>query len=638
VVNISVADGFTTGANAPLTYSHNNTYEFQDYTSITHKTHFIKFGARLRGYLQDSYTTNNFPGQFNWSSIASYTNFLEGVAAGQTLPQIFAAGYGPFQYTQAQGIPLINANQVDAGLYVQDDWRVIPSITLSLGLRYEIQDNISDKNDWAPRVALAWGIGPGQGRQKTPNTVLRLGYGWFYSRFPIGNTLNDERFNGVTQTTYTVDNPPFLSPAALQQIFPGMSSAQALALGIPVPASLAQYAQSSATYHTDPNLRAGLQMQTSAGIDRALPKNMQMSINFTDTRAIHQLQTVDINTPIPGSYIPALSPLNPTSVAIGNYPYGQAAGVYNLYESGGIYKQNQLIFNLRVPLNSHVNLQGYYVFNHASADSGAPSNPYNFQQDYGRASFDYRHQVNVNGTVTLPWKIRLNPNLTYRSAAPFNITQGIDEYGNTSLNTRPAFEPAGFSGPACTSFLATEGVTCVANGGKYGNFVINPTPGMKIIPINYGNAFSQFQINISIRRTWGFGERLNGATNQNQAQGGPNNQPGFGQAAGGGGGNFNGGGNRGGGGGNFNGGGGGRGGGGGGGGRGGGGGGGDSSGQKYTLTAGLEARNLFNTVNPAAPQGDLLSNRFDEALSLANIGGGNISANRRLTFNLRFSF
>ena len=53
------------------------------------------------------------------------------------------------------------------------------------------------------------------------------------------------------------------------------------------------------------------------------------------------------------------------------------------------------------------------------------------------------------------------------------------------------------------------------------------------------------------------------------------------------------------GGGGFNGGGGNRGGGGGGGGRGGGGG--DSSGQKFTLTAGIVARNIFNTVNPAAP-------------------------------------
>src|SRR5580658_2724022 len=122
VVNISVGDGFTTGANSPLNYTRFNNFEFQNYTSITHKTHFIKFGARLRGTLENSYSQTNFPGQFNWSSIASYTNFLQGVAEGMTLPQIFAAGNGPFQYTQASGNALLPVHQVDAGLYVQDDW------------------------------------------------------------------------------------------------------------------------------------------------------------------------------------------------------------------------------------------------------------------------------------------------------------------------------------------------------------------------------------------------------------------------------------------------------------------------------------------------------------------------------------
>src|ERR1700722_15405946 len=236
VVNISVGDGFTTGSNFAIAYAHNQTYEFQNYTSITHKTHFIKFGTRLRGYLQGNYTTNNFPGQFTWNSIGAYTSFLQGVAAGQSLSQIFATGYGPAQYTQAAGFPLINGDQVDAALFYQDDWRIVPSMTLSLGLRYEIQDNIGDKGDWAPRIGLAWGIGPGQGRNKTPKTVLRLGHGWFYSRFPVGNTINADRFNGFNQLSYTVTNPGFFSAAALEQIGYSTAVANTLAQGIsPIP-------------------------------------------------------------------------------------------------------------------------------------------------------------------------------------------------------------------------------------------------------------------------------------------------------------------------------------------------------------------------------------------------------------------
>ena len=82
-------------------------------------------------------------------------------------------------------------------------------------------------------------------------------------------------------------------------------------------------------------------------------------MNYINTRGVHQFQTVDINTPLPGTYVPAAL-TNP--FATGNYPYGQAAGIYNLYESGGIYKQNQVIFNLRAPINSRVSLQGYYAW------------------------------------------------------------------------------------------------------------------------------------------------------------------------------------------------------------------------------------------------------------------------------------
>jgi uncharacterized membrane protein YgcG len=642
VVNISVAGGFTTGSNFQLAYNHQNNLEYQNYTSITHKAHFIKFGARLREALQDNYTTNNFPGQFSWVSATAYSNFLQGINTGETVPQLFAAGYGPNQFTQAGGQALLGVNQFDAGLFIQDDWRILPNVTLSPGLRYEIQNNIGDKADFAPRIGLAWGIGPGQGRNKTPNTVLRLGYGWFYSRFGIANTLNAERFNGSNQLSYNLNaaqlqGSPFLPADALVQM--GYSSAVANALGIPIP-NLSQFAQaSSTTDHIDPNLKSPRQMQTAITVDRSLPRNMTLSVNYINTRGVHQLQTVDINTPIIGTY-------NPLNTAQTVYPLGQAAGVYNLYESGGIFKQNQLIFNMRVPFNKF-SLQGYYAYGHASADSANPSDPYHFAQDWGRAAYDIRHRIQIEGTVTLPWKIRLNPNISFQTAPPLNITEGIDQFGNTSANARPAFAPAGYNAPECLGTdattlkpvnLAQQGVTCLQSGGVYGNFVINPVlnpttglpvdPTLKLIPINYGHGFSQFTVNMRLSRTWGFGERITGNNNQRNQQGanGQNNQPGFGRGAGGGG-NGGGGGGRGGGGG-FAGGGGGRG--------GGGGGGGDSSGQKFTLTAGIIARNMFNTVNPATPSGNLLDNRFDEALAIT--GGQNISANRRLEFNLRFSF
>ncbi len=606
ILNVQVNDEFAFGSNFPLQYTNQDNYELQNYTSITHGTQFIKFGARLREGTQASYYTTNFTGQYIFDSLAAYQ-------AGT-----------PAQYIIAGGTPLQDVKQFDAGLFVQDDWKVKPSLTISLGARYEIQQNMSDYGDFAPRIGLAWGLGPGQGRLRQPQTVLRAGYGWFYTRFPLGDTLNDQRFNGLNQVTYNVNSPQFLTAGALQQM--GYSAATANALGMPIP-SLAQFAESSSTYHTDSNLRSPVIYQTALGVDRSLPRGMTLSVNYINSRGNHQLQTVDINAPLPGTYIPTAALAANGGVQTAIYPLGAAAGVYNLYQSGGIFKQNQLILNMRVPFN-RFSLQGYYAYGHADASAANPSNPYNFSQDYGRAPYDYHHRVQIEGTIVLPWKLRLNPNISYQSAAPFNITEGIDQYGTTSTgNARPAFAPAGYAGPcynanldsqALNKALASNGTACAIT--TFGNLIINPGPGLKPIPINLGDAHSQFTINARLSRTWGFGERVTGNNNNQRNQGGQNNQPGFGRGAGGPGG---GGGGRGGGGGNF------------GGGRGGGG---DSSGQKYTLTAGIVARNILNTVNPAGYESSLLSNRFDVSESLANTGGQGVSANRRMEFNLRFSF
>ncbi len=554
VLNVQVNSAFSTGSNFPLQYQHRGDNEFQNYTSIAHGTQFIKFGVRIRGALQDNYSTTNYTGQLVFTSLDAYIATLQG------LP-----GSGPSQYIQARGNPLVGGNQVDAGLFFQDDWKLLPSLTLSLGARYEVQNNIGDKRDLAPRIGVAWGIGPGQGRLRQPKTVLRAGYGWFYERFPINNTLTALRYNGVNQQQYIISSP----------------------VSFPAPPPLTG-SQPLNTYVVDSNLRGPLLEQTAIGIDRQLPKNITLSVNYINSRGLHELRTVV-------------------------YPPGAAAaGVLDLYSSSGNFKQKQLIVSANARINAKFSLYGYYAYGHVHTDvNGSPSNPYDFAADWGRAGWDIRHSMNLNGSLALPFGLRLSPNITMSSAPPFNITQGVDQFGNSLYNSRPAFVPPGFSAPACTSQLANAGVSCIAASPLYGSFVVNPKPGMTVIPANYGTAFAQVNVNMRLTRTWGWGER---ATAPRPNGGGPRG-PGFGAVAGRGGG---GGGPRGGGGGRFF-------------------GGGDASGKKYTVTAGLFVRNVLNTWNPGDPEGNLLSPRFGQTLALAG-GGGTQSANRRIELTLRFSF
>jgi hypothetical protein len=73
------------------------------------------------------------------------------------------------------------------------------------------------------------------------------------------------------------------------------------------------------------------------------------------------------------------------------------------------------------------------------------------------------------------------------------------------------------------------------------------------------------------------------------------------------------------------------------------GGGGDSSGRRYSLTASIMFHNLFNTVNPAAPIGNLISPSYGEAISqqsggFGGPGGAAQAFNRRIDLSLRFTF
>src|ERR1035438_2868354 len=138
------------------------------------------------------------------SSIQQYQRTLMLQKAGFNTAQIQALGGGASQFSLSAGNPLVSLSQVDAGLFVGNTWKVRQNLTFDLGLRYETQSNIHDRGNFAPRVAASWS--PGWSHQKL---VLRGGFGIFYDRFALTNTLNAQRYNGVNQQQYVINNPSF---------------------------------------------------------------------------------------------------------------------------------------------------------------------------------------------------------------------------------------------------------------------------------------------------------------------------------------------------------------------------------------------------------------------------------------------
>ncbi len=365
------------------------------------------------------------------SAIDQYTRTLMLQSAGFSPTQIRQLGGGASQFNIDAGNPYSSIVQYDLGFFAQDDWRVRPNLTFSYGLRYEWQTNITDHGDLAPRIGFAWAPGSSKGgRQKT---VIRGGFGMFYDR--VNETLIKQALllNGINQLSYTVTNPDtFPNAPSLANLSPSQNS----------------------IYRLDPNLRSDYLIQTAIGVERQLPHNTTVAVTYTSTRALHLDQTVPINTPLPGTYIPG----QPNS---GVRPYGLAAGNLFEYESGGMMRQNILMANFNTRFSRKVSLFGNYQFNHSKDLPGSPTDPYNFAEDWGRSSLERRHRFQLVGSVVAPLNIRLSPFITLQSGTPYDVVLGRDIYGNTLKNARPTFATA-----SCSATDQTE----------FGDFCTTPDP------------------------------------------------------------------------------------------------------------------------------------------------------------------
>ena len=601
--SINVLQAFNGGGSqVGRAYDLQKRFELQNYTSIAQGAHSLKFGIRIRTIMTDDFSPNNFGGTFQFASgvgaaLDANNNVLSGdpvrlssieryrrtlLFGSQCYVPGSQLGCGASQFSIAAGNPYVGLNQTDIGIFFLDDWRIRPNLTLSLGLRYETQTNISDPRDVAPRFGFAWS--PGAGKTGRSKTVIRGGSGVFYDRFQEGNVLQSIRYNGVNQQNYIINNPTF---------FPNIPS-------------LSQLQQLSQTRRQiDNSLRAPYTIQSAIGVERQLPRNTTLAITYTNSHTTHVLRSRNINAPFPGTVQFDTQTGQPVT-GTGAYPFGFNSGnIYN-YESTGTQNQNQFIVNVNSRLNSNTSIFTYYVLNHAKSNTDGvnsfPADGYNLNEEYGRSALDTRHRFVLGGSYQTKYAIRLSPFVIANTGRPFNITTGTDNNGDLQYTDRPSFASAS----ACGGNLLN--VKCT----RFGNFNLNPALGDVLIPRNFGNGPGSFTINLRLSKTWGFGEKTGNAN---------------GGGAGGGGGGGGGHGGRGGPGGGF-------------GGMGGMGGGGGTN-QRFNLTLSANARNLMNHVNEGDYSGNLTSPYFGHSNSLATGGfgpPGGATNNRRLDFQLRFSF
>jgi hypothetical protein len=188
-------------------------FEIGDNFTLIRGHHTFKFGGSelIRGNHTESHTF--FPGRFVFSPLPG--NLLSPLLP--SLSSLESASFGlPLAFQQGFGNPVYPYyNRPFTAGYFQDTWQVRPSLTLNLGLRYELDTQYAPlntyKKDFGPRVSFAWDP------FKDHKTVIRGGYGIFYAQIydqitsvdyslgvrnannsSVGNSTNAGQVNNLT--------------------------------------------------------------------------------------------------------------------------------------------------------------------------------------------------------------------------------------------------------------------------------------------------------------------------------------------------------------------------------------------------------------------------------------------------------
>jgi len=207
-------------------------------------------------------------------------------------------------------------NQWVTGLYIQDDWRLLPNLTVNMGLRWDVETGFAERhNRWAdfspnvvnplsasiglnirggaqflgvngnpsrtsptyyhevaPRLGFSYGI--------TPTTVVRGGYGILY--LPISERGYGDPNIGFTQSTSIATSASGFTPAVtIDNPFPtGVSLPAGAAAGVGVSSG----STISGFRYDNP---VSYQQQWNLGVQRSLAKGMAVQLNYVGGHGVH---------------------------------------------------------------------------------------------------------------------------------------------------------------------------------------------------------------------------------------------------------------------------------------------------------------------------------------------------------------
>ena len=407
-VRINVLDAFNGGGSQNQAETTTRDYEFSNlFTRLGEKLS-IKTGMEGVYRKNRSLNTNNFGGTFTFSS-----------------PEAFRAGR-PANYRVSRGEPLLEKDQLELSFFMQNDLKLTPRLTLMYGLRYDVQTNLSDRNNFGPRLGFAYAIRPG--------TVIRGGGGLFFNTYIIGLVELQERLNGTRQYEIVIDNPSFPDPFQAGTI---RNTPPTVRITDP--------------HFETPHIGVGL-----ISVERTFLTNLLMTLSYDFVHESHRSRLRNINSTYDATAaIPR--PCSPgQSAATCLRPDPSKGQVLNLESTAG-----ELRHSFRVSARqrfSIFNASSSYIFQRSwaagrpNAGGDLPTNNYDLRSDWSLSAVVSAHTFNGNLNAQLPLGVFLSGTMSYLSPKPYNVTTGRDDNLDSQLTDRPPGVPRNSEwGP---SFLA----------------------------------------------------------------------------------------------------------------------------------------------------------------------------------------
>jgi trimeric autotransporter adhesin len=399
----------------------NQTLRFDDGSTWVHDKHTLKFGGEIRRIQLNTQSDPTPRGAFTFTGLM--TSQLS--ATGQPQPGTgsdladFLLGL-PYNTKAQFGNPSTYFRSWGFVGYAQDDWRMEKRFSLLYGLRYEavtppteLYSQIAnldlnaaatavdvvtpgqtglyngaypqalihgDYNNWAPRIGIAWDPG------MKPRTIVRAGYSVFY---------NESAYNTLAQS-YLAYQPPF---SVAQNWY--TSASQLLTIENGFPGGQQPSGTILNTAGVDPFYRDGHAQISILGAETSMTRDWILDLTYTGTAGGDlDLLRAPNRAPLGTNQLETQSSLE---IPYATSFYYDQSGAHSLY--------NALQVRLVHRFTHGISLQGVYTFGKSldNASTIGGTAPVVVQQDgnyaaqYGRSSFDIRHQVRFFSVWELPF-------------------------------------------------------------------------------------------------------------------------------------------------------------------------------------------------------------------------------------------